>query len=41
MAVAGMDPWNPDQLAPPPLNDELRTLYGADPLQPWAVQRWR
>jgi hypothetical protein len=40
-AMAGIDPRNPNQLAPSPRDDELRALYGDDPMQPWALQRWR
>jgi hypothetical protein len=41
MAVAGVDPLNPNQLAPPPQDDELRAFYRDDPTQPWTLQRWR
>jgi hypothetical protein len=41
MAVAGVDPLNPNQLAPPPQDDELRAFYRDDPAQPWTLQRWR
>jgi hypothetical protein len=37
-ALAGLDPRNPTQLAPPPLDDELRGFYGDNPVQPWFVQ---
>jgi len=35
MAVAGIDPQNPDRYATPPQDDELRTFYRDDPVQPW------
>jgi hypothetical protein len=38
-ALMGVDPQNPDQLAPPP--DELRAFYRDNPAQPWTLQRWR
>jgi hypothetical protein len=38
-ALMGVDPQNPDQLAPPP--DEQRALYRDNPAQPWTLQRWR
>ena len=41
MAIAGIDPQNPDQLAPPQQNDRLRAFYGDDPLRPWTLQRRR
>jgi hypothetical protein len=41
MAVAGVDPLNPNQLAPPPQDDELRAFYRDNPAQPWTLQRWR
>ena len=41
MAVAGVDPLNANQLAPPPQDDELRAFYRDDPAQPWTLQRWR
>ena len=37
-ALMGVDPENPTQLAPPPLDDQLRGFYRDDPLQPWFVQ---
>jgi len=40
-ALAGLDPQNPEQPAPPPLDDELRSFYRDDPVQPWFVQRQR
>jgi hypothetical protein len=40
MAVAGVDPLNPGQLAPPQ-DDELRAFYRDDPAQPWTLQRRR
>jgi hypothetical protein len=39
--VAGIDPRNPTQFAPPPLDDGLRGLYRDDPVQPWTLQRRR
>jgi hypothetical protein len=41
MAMAGIDPLNPNQLAPPPPDDELRAFYRDDPAQPWTLQRRR
>jgi hypothetical protein len=32
---------DPTQLAPPPLDDQLRGFYRDDPMQPWFVQRQR
>jgi hypothetical protein len=40
-ALAGIDPQNPAQLAPPPLDDQPRGYYRDDPVQPWFVQRQR
>ena len=40
-ALMGVDPENPTQLAPPPLDDQLRGFYRDDPLQPWFAQRQR
>ena len=40
-ALMGVDPENPTQLAPPPLDDQSRGFYRDDPLQPWFVQRQR
>jgi hypothetical protein len=40
-ALMGVDPQNPDQLAPPPQDDALRGLYRDDSLQPWTLQRFR
>jgi len=40
MAVAGIDPQNPNQLAPPQ-DDELRAFYRDDPVRPWTLQRRR
>jgi hypothetical protein len=39
--LAGIDPQNPTQPAPPPLDDQLRGFYRDDPLQPWLVRRQR
>jgi hypothetical protein len=39
--MAGVDPQNPNQPAPPPQGDELRAFYRDDPVQPWTLQRWR
>jgi hypothetical protein len=33
-ALAGVDPRNPNQFAPPPLDDGLRDFYRNDPTQP-------
>jgi hypothetical protein len=33
-ALAGFDPQNPNQFAPPPLDDGLRDFYRNDPTQP-------
>jgi hypothetical protein len=41
MAIAGIDPRDPNQLAPPPQDDELRAFYRDDPAQPWTFQRRR
>jgi hypothetical protein len=41
VALAGIDPQNPAQLAPPALDDQLRGFYRDDPVQPWFVQRQR
>jgi hypothetical protein len=40
-ALAGIDPQNPTQPVPPPLDDQLRGFYRDDPVQPWFVQRQR
>jgi hypothetical protein len=40
-ALMGVDPKNPDQLAPPEQDDELRAFYRDDPAQPWTLQRRR
>jgi hypothetical protein len=40
-ALMGVDPQNPDQLAPPSQDDELRAFYRDDPVQPWTLQRRR
>jgi hypothetical protein len=37
-ALMGVDPENPTQLAPPPLDDQLRGFYRDDPSQPWFAQ---
>jgi len=37
-AAAGIDPQNPNQFAPPPLDEGLRGFYRDDPVQPWFVQ---
>jgi hypothetical protein len=37
--MAGVDPPNPNQFAPPPWDNDLRAFYRA--VQPWPVQRWR
>jgi hypothetical protein len=37
-ALAGLDPQNPTQPAPPPLDDQLRGFYRDDPAQPWFAQ---
>ncbi|HWE06417.1 MAG TPA: hypothetical protein VG274_06895 [Rhizomicrobium sp.] len=39
-ALAGVDPQDPTQPAPP-LDDQLRGFYRDDPVQPWFVQRPR
>jgi hypothetical protein len=39
--LAGIDPRGPTQLAPPPLDDQLRGFYRDDPMQPWFVRRQR
>jgi hypothetical protein len=39
-ALLGVDPQNPDRLAPPPSDDALRAFYG-DPRQAWILQRQR
>jgi hypothetical protein len=41
MAMVGIDPRNPNQLAQPPRDNELRDLYGDDPSQPWTLRRRR
>jgi len=38
-ALMGVDPQNPDQLAPP--QDELGAFYRDNSAQPWTLQRWR
>jgi hypothetical protein len=38
MAAAGVDPDNPNQLAPPPFADQLRAFYRDDPAQPWFMR---
>jgi hypothetical protein len=40
-ALTGLDPQNPTQPAPPPLDDQLRGFYRDDPVEPWFVQRQR
>lgn len=40
-ALAGIDPRNPTQLTPTPLDDGLRGFYRDDAEQPWFVQRQR
>jgi hypothetical protein len=40
-ALMGVDPQNPDQLAPPPQDDELRAFYRNNSAQPWTLQRFR
>jgi hypothetical protein len=40
-ALAAIDPQNPTQPAPPPLDHQLRGFYRDDPVQPWFVQRQR
>ena len=40
-ALAGIDPQDSTQLAPPPLDDRLRGFYRDNPMQPWFVQRQR
>jgi Peptidase family M23 len=37
-ALAGIDPQNPDQPAPSPLDAALRGFYNDDPAQPWFVR---
>jgi hypothetical protein len=39
-ALAGIDPQDPSQLAPP-LDEQLRGFYRDDPIRPWFVQRRR
>ena len=39
--LAGVNPQNPTQSAPPPQDDELRRFYRDDPVQPWTLQRRR
>jgi hypothetical protein len=41
MAIAAIDPRNPNQFAPPPQDDEMRDVDGDNPLQPWTLQRRR
>lgn len=38
-ALAGIDPQNPTQFAPPPQDDRLRGFYRDDPVQPWFARR--
>jgi hypothetical protein len=40
-ALMGVGPQNPDQLAPPPQDDELRAFYRDNPAQQWTLQRFR
>lgn len=40
-ALAGIDPQDPTQPAPPPMDGELRRFYRDDPAQRWFVQRQR
>jgi hypothetical protein len=40
-ALAGIDPQDPSQLVPPPLDEQLRGFYRDDPIRPWFVQRRR
>jgi hypothetical protein len=40
-ALAGIDPQNLTQPAPPPIDDQLRGFYRDDPMQPWFVRRRR
>jgi hypothetical protein len=39
MAIAGINPRDPNQLAPSPQDDGLRAFYRDDPAQPWTLQR--
>jgi hypothetical protein len=41
VALVGIDPQDPTQPAPQPLDDQLRGFYRDDPAQPWFVQRQR
>jgi len=41
VALAGIDPQNPTQPAPSPLDDQLRGFYRDDPRQPWLVWQQR
>jgi hypothetical protein len=41
IALGGIDPQNPTQPAPSPLDDQLRGFYRDDPLQPCLVRRQR
>jgi hypothetical protein len=40
-ALMGVNPQNPDQLAPPPQDDELRAFYRDNPAQPLTLRRLR
>jgi hypothetical protein len=40
-ALMGVDPQNPNQLAPPPQDDELRAFDRDNPAQQWTLQRFR
>jgi hypothetical protein len=39
--LAGVDPQNPTQAAPPPLANGLRDYYRDDPVQPWLLRGQR
>jgi hypothetical protein len=41
IALAGLDPQNLKQPAPPPLDDQLRGFYRDGPAQPWFAQLQR
>jgi hypothetical protein len=36
----GVDPQNPNKLAPPSQDDELHAFYHDVALQPWTLQRF-
>ena len=40
-ALAGLDPQNPGQPAPPPQDDQLRGFYRDDRVQPWFARLQR